>query len=104
LPNSKCKALPRFFLCIFSSLTCLNFCFQQVGSSAVEVPARLYWDLPTSGRYQENSALLRKRTWVQALLRFSTCSLGLRAFGTGPPIQKAIKTFWFHILNISKFD
>jgi hypothetical protein len=50
----------------------------------------------TRGRYQENSALLRKRTWVQALLRFTTHSLGLPASGMGlysgpSPIQKVIK-------------
>jgi hypothetical protein len=49
------------FSFVFSAPLPEETCFQQVGSSAVEVPARLYWDLLTSGRYQENSALLRKR-------------------------------------------
>jgi hypothetical protein len=77
-----------------------------------KVPARLYWDLLTSGRYQPpvttsnkwknpSSALLRKRTWVQALPWFSTSYLGLPAWGTdlkswkglysGPsPIQRKV--------------
>ncbi len=50
------KALPRFFLCIFSSLTCLK---KPISSKWDvlwwKVPARLYWDLLTSGRYQLTS-------------------------------------------------
>jgi hypothetical protein len=47
------KALPGFFLCIFSFLTCLKKpVFSKLDLLWWEVPARLYWDLLTSGRYQ----------------------------------------------------
>jgi hypothetical protein len=37
LQKLKKQALPGFFLCTFSSITCLKeTCFQQAGSSAVE--------------------------------------------------------------------
>jgi hypothetical protein len=56
--------------------------------------------------------ILGKRTWVQALLWFSTCSLGLLDSGTdlksrkglylGPsPTQKSKFQFWFWVLKIS---
>jgi hypothetical protein len=45
------KALPGFFLCIFSSLTCLKKpVFSKRGLLLLKVPARLYWELLTSGR------------------------------------------------------
>jgi hypothetical protein len=46
------KALPGYFLCIFSSRTCLKkpvFCKRDL--LRFKVPARLYWDLLTSRRY-----------------------------------------------------
>jgi hypothetical protein len=68
------KALPGFFLCIFSSLTCLN------------KPVLRKPDLLTSGKYpasvtiskkwkNPSSALCRKRTCIQVLPWFSICSL-----------------------------
>ncbi len=46
------KALPGFFLCIFGSLTCLKKpVFSKEDLLQGKVPARLYWDLLTSGRY-----------------------------------------------------
>jgi len=47
------KALPGFFLCIFSSLTCLKkLVFSKRDLLPWTVLARLYWDLLTNGRYQ----------------------------------------------------
>ncbi len=47
------KALPGFFFCIFSSLTCLKErVFSKRDLLQWKVPAKLYWDLLTSGRYQ----------------------------------------------------
>ncbi len=44
------KALPEFFLCIFSSLTCLKKpVFSNWDLLRWKVPARLYWDLLTTG-------------------------------------------------------
>jgi hypothetical protein len=50
------KALPGFFLCIFSSLTCLKKrrnlpVFSKRDLLQWKVPAGLYWDLLTSRRY-----------------------------------------------------
>jgi hypothetical protein len=45
------KALPGFFLCIFSSFTCLKkLVFSKRDLLRWKVPARLYWDLLTSGK------------------------------------------------------
>ncbi len=90
------KARPGFSLCIFSSLTCLK---KPVFSQPVTISKK--WKNPSS-------AFSRKRTWVQALPRLSTCSLGLPASGrdlksrkglySGPsPIRKALVNeppFW----------
>ncbi len=47
------KAQSEFFLCIFSSLTCLKKrVFSRPDLLQLKVPARLYWDLLTSRRYQ----------------------------------------------------
>ncbi len=56
--------------------------FQQAGSSGVEgtsqpITISKKWKNPSSERP-------RKRTWVQALPWFSTCSFGLPALGTDP--------------------
>jgi len=114
-PDLVREALPLFFLCIFSSLTCLT-CFQQAGSSAVEGTSQ---DIPGSSADRKglaglslflkseknpSSALRRKRTWVQALPSFSTCFLGLSAWGTdlksrkaGPsPIHKVLTESFFY--------
>jgi hypothetical protein len=46
------KALLGFFFCIFSSLICLKkLVFSKGDLLQWKVPARLYWDLWTSGRY-----------------------------------------------------
>jgi hypothetical protein len=43
------KALPAFFLCIFSSLTCLKKpVFSKQDLLRWKVPAMLYWDFLTS--------------------------------------------------------
>jgi hypothetical protein len=48
-PSFLRKALPGFFLCIFSSLTCLKKpVFSKWDLLGWKVPARLYWDLLTS--------------------------------------------------------
>jgi hypothetical protein len=61
------QALPGFFLCIFSSLTCLKKpVFSKLDLLWWKVPARLYWDLLTSGRYQP--ACLLKSEKIPALL------------------------------------
>ncbi len=70
------KALPRFFLCRFF-LTCLKKrVFSKRDLLGWKVPARLYWDLLTSGRYQPPyhyfSALRRKRTLYRPFHDFST--------------------------------
>jgi hypothetical protein len=45
------KALPGFFLCIFGSLTLLKKpVFNKLDLLWWKIPARLYWDLLTSGR------------------------------------------------------
>ncbi len=73
------KAVPEFFLCIFSSLTCLKKpVFIKGDLMQWKVQARSYWDLLTSGTYEPawkhpSSALRMKRTWVQALLLYITC-------------------------------
>jgi len=77
VPPLICKALPGIFLCIFSFLTYLKKpVFSKMDLLQWKVPARLYWDLLTVGRYQPachyfwknpSSALCRKRTWVPAL-------------------------------------
>jgi hypothetical protein len=86
-----CKALLGFFLCIFSSLTCLKKpVFSKRDLLWWKVPAgctRIFW--PAEGTSQlvtiskkwknPSSILLRKKTWVQALQWFLTCSLGLLA-------------------------
>ncbi len=47
------KPMPGFFLCIFSSPTCLKKpVFSKLDLLLWKVPARLYWDLLTRGRYQ----------------------------------------------------
>jgi hypothetical protein len=47
------KALPEFFLCIFSSLTYLKKpVFSKQDLLRWKVTARLYWDFLTSGPYQ----------------------------------------------------
>ncbi len=47
------KALPGFFLCIFSSLTCAKKPgFSKGDLLQWKVPSKLYWNLLTSGRYQ----------------------------------------------------
>jgi len=47
------ESLPGFFLCIFSSLSCLKKpIFSQRDLLRWKVPARLYWDLLTSRTYQ----------------------------------------------------
>jgi hypothetical protein len=47
------KALPGFFLCIFSSITCLKRpVLSKRDLLQWKVPARLYWDLLTCARYQ----------------------------------------------------
>jgi len=44
------KAVPGFLLCIFSSLACLKkHVFSKGDLMRWKVPARLYWDLLTSG-------------------------------------------------------
>jgi hypothetical protein len=82
-----CKALPWFFLCIFSSLPALRNLFSAMGifCSGRYQPG-LHWDLLISGRLpgqritiskmwkNPSSALSRKGTWVQTLLWFLTCS------------------------------
>ncbi len=98
-----CKALPWFFLRIFSSLTCLKKpVFSNRDLLQVNVPARLYWDLLISGRLpgqrvtiskmwkNPSSALSRKGTWVQALLWFLTCSLGIPASRTDLKSRKGL--------------
>jgi hypothetical protein len=53
-----CKALPGFFFCILSSLTCCMKEHVSLASGGLlrwKVPARLYWDLLTRGRYQPPS-------------------------------------------------
>jgi len=92
--------LPRFFLCIFSSLTCLK---KPVPSKRdllrSKVLARLYWDFTNqpvtiSKKWKNPSYVLRrKRTWVQALPWFSTCSLGLRASGADLKITEGLMPF-----------
>jgi hypothetical protein len=48
---NSCKALLGFFLCIFSALACLKKpVFSKWDLMQWKVPARLYWDLLTSGR------------------------------------------------------
>jgi hypothetical protein len=47
------KALPGFFLCIFSSITCLKKPLLSKRDLPLwKVPARPYWDLLASERYQ----------------------------------------------------
>jgi hypothetical protein len=64
------KALLGFFLCIFSSLTCLKKpVFSKRDLLRWKVTARLYWDLLSSGRYQSQISNHR-RACVQALLLY----------------------------------
>ncbi len=67
------KALPGFFLCIFSSLTCLKKpVFSKWDLLQWKVPpARLHWDLLTSVRYQLacHYFLKVKKNLSSALLR-----------------------------------
>ncbi len=86
-----CKALPGFFLCIFSSLTCLQkpvFSKQDLLWWKVSaVCTMIFW--PAEGTSQPvtiskkwtnpSSTLFRKRTGVHALQGFLTCSLGVVA-------------------------
>ncbi len=109
--------MPGFFLCIFSSLTYLKkpvfskrdllrwkvqpgctgiFCPAEGTSQPITISTK--WKNPSN-------ALPRKKTWVQALPWFWTCSLSLPALDTdlkswkgvnsGPsPIYKVPSTFW----------
>jgi hypothetical protein len=97
-----CKALPGFFLCIFRLLYMREeTCFQQAsgilcggryppGCTGIFWPAERTRQPVTISKKWKNpsSALCRKRTWVQALPWFSTCSLGLPASGTDLKSQK----------------
>jgi hypothetical protein len=89
------KALPWFFLCILSSLACLEKpVFSKRDLLRWKVPAMLY--LGSSDRREGTSqpvtiskkwknpsfTFRRKRTWVHALPWVSTGSLGLPASGT----------------------
>ncbi len=99
------KALPGFFLCIFSSLTCLKIpVFSKRYLLRRKIPAgctRIFW--PAEGTSQPvtiskkwknpTSTLLRKRTWVQARQWFLTCSLGLLASGTDLKSQEVLRPF-----------
>ncbi len=99
-----CKALPGFFLCIFSSVTCLKnpvfskrdlvWRYEQavLGSSDQrKVPASLSLFLKSEKNL--TSTLIRKRTWVQALQWFLTCFLGLLASGTDLKSRKVLRPF-----------
>jgi hypothetical protein len=59
-----------FFFCIFTSLTCLKKkpVFSKRDLLSWKVPARLYWDLLTSGRYQPACHYFLKSEKVPALL------------------------------------
>ncbi len=64
------KALLGFFLCIFSSLTCLKKpVFSKRDLLRCKVTARLYWDLLTNGRYQPQISN-HGRACAQALLHY----------------------------------
>ncbi len=98
------KALPGFFLCIFSSLTSLkkpvfskrDLLWWKVHTSQALLGC--FW--PTEGTSQPitisetwknpSSAFHRKRTWVQAVLWFSICSLGLPAWDTDLKSRKGL--------------
>jgi hypothetical protein len=82
------KSRPRFFLCIFSSIILPEeTCFQQ-GSSATEGTSQ---PVTISKKCKNpSSALCMKRTWVQALQRFSTCSLSLLVSGTDLKSRKGL--------------
>jgi hypothetical protein len=68
-PTLKCKAPPGFFLCIFRSITCLKKPVFIKGDLPLwKVPARLDWDLLTSGRYQPNCHYSKKWKKFSALL------------------------------------
>ncbi len=55
------KALPGFFICIFSSLTCpKKLVFSKRDFLPWKFPARLYRDRLTSGRYQPASHYFQK--------------------------------------------
>jgi hypothetical protein len=85
------KALPGFFLCIFSSLTCLKKpVLSKRDLLRWKVPARLYWDPLTSERYQPACQKVKKsllcftseKDLSTSCSPISTCSLGLPAGGT----------------------
>jgi hypothetical protein len=66
------KALLGFFLCIFSSLTCLKKpVFSKRDLLRWKVTARLYWDLLPNGRYQPQISN-HGRACAQALLLYIT--------------------------------
>jgi hypothetical protein len=81
--SKKRKALPGFFLCIFSSIACLK---KPVFSKRdlprwKKVPARLYWILLTSERCQPASlSLFLKRENIPAQLYFKKGPEYIQAF------------------------
>jgi hypothetical protein len=77
------KALPGFFLCIFSSLTCLKkHVFSKRDLLRWKVPARLYWDLLTC----DPLVLLHPQLQRQHLL-----TLSLQAFSDPANSQECHK-------------
>jgi hypothetical protein len=100
-----CKALPGFFLCIFSFLTCPKKpVFSKRDLLWWKVPAgwtRIFWPADSTSQpvtiskkwKNPSSTLLRKRTCVQALRWFLTCSLSLLASGTDLKSRKVLRPF-----------
>jgi hypothetical protein len=69
LPLRIPKALPEFFSCLFSSITSVKKpVFTKRDLLQWKVPARLYWDHLTSGRYQLAFPLFLKIEKIPALL------------------------------------
>jgi len=97
-PFHQCKALPAFFLCLFSSLTCLKkliFSKQdllrgryQLGCTEIFWPAERTGQPVIISKKWKNpwSALPRKTTWLQAVPWFSNYSLRLAGLGHRPQI------------------
>ncbi len=98
------KALPWFFLCIFSSLACWRKLYSAsgifCGGRYQPCCTGIFW--PAEGTSQPvtiskkwknpSSTLRRKRTWVHALPWVSTGSLGLPASGTDLKSLKGLST------------
>jgi hypothetical protein len=98
IPFQSVKALSGFFLCVFSSLTCLkkhvfnNGCFQQWGSSAVEGTSQAVLGSSNQLKVPTSLPLFLKSEKIPALL-----SLGkgpkyrpLRVLGTDLKSQKGL--------------